>query len=207
MSVRAEIRAAVLALVAIQVVTAFGAIALLGSHAGPALAAAGAWAMVILALVGLGASAVVLRRLTVRVAAPVARIDDALAGAGRGDPFRRIRLEGVPADLDRIAGAISAVMDAHAGGEGDPRAIAAADRAALLHLLDGMPAPALVVDRRGVPTAASATALARLAADDGGALRRALSLAATGAAAPGVASAAKIGDGALCLCTLAAQGR
>jgi hypothetical protein len=203
MTVRWEIKLAVFSLVAVQVVTSFGAIALLGSHAGGALAEAGAWAMVLLALIGLGASAVVFRRLVARVAVPLDRIDDALIGFGRGDGFRRCRLDAAPAELTRIAASISSLMDSQSAGEEDPREIAAADRAALLHLLDGMAAPAIVVSRRGIPTALSASALARLEADSGGALKRSLEAAASGRSAPGVASVTPIAGGTLFLCTLA----
>jgi hypothetical protein len=203
MTVRWEIKLAVFSLVAVQVVTSFGAIALLGSGAGGALAEAGAWAMVLLALIGLGASAVVLRRLVARIAVPVDRIDEALTGFGRGDGFRRCRLDAAAAELTRIAASISALMDTRSAGEEDPREIAAADRAALLHLLDGLAAPAIVVSRRGIPTALSASALARLEADSGGALKRSLeSAAASGRAAAGVASVIPIANGALFLCTL-----
>jgi hypothetical protein len=204
MTVRRELRLAVVSLVAVQVIAAFGAIALLGSHAGGAVAEAGAWAMVLLALIGLGVSAVVFRRLVTRVAAPLDRIDEALAGFGRGDGFRRCRLDPAPADLLRIAASISALMDSRGGGDEDPREIAAADRAALLHFLDAMPAPALVVDRRGAPTAPNASALARLEADSGGTVKRSLEAAAeTGRPAPGVASVTPIAGGTLFLCTLA----
>ena len=203
MSVRGELRLAIFTLVAIQIVMAFGAIALLGSHAGGAAAEAGAWAMVLLALIGVGASAVVLRRLVARVAVPVDRIDEALTGFARGDGFRRCRLDPAPAELTRIAASISTLMDAHGAGDENPREIAAADRTALLHLLDGMAAPAIVVNRRGTPTALSASALARLEADPTGALKRALeATAASGRAAAGVASVTPIANGALFLCTL-----
>lgn len=203
MSVRGELKLAVFALVAIQIVMAFGAIALLGSHAGGAVAEAGAWAMVLLALVGLGASAVILKRLMARVAAPLDRIDEAIIGFGRGDGFRRPRLDPAPTELGRIASSISAIMDSRAGAEGDPREIAAADRAALLHFLDGLAAPAVVVNRRGSPTAASASALARLEADPMGALKRALEAAAlSGRPAAGVASVTPISGGTLFLCAL-----
>jgi hypothetical protein len=203
MTVRWEIKLAVFSLVAVQVVTSFGAIALLGSHAGGAAAEAGAWAMVLLALIGLGASAVVLRRLVTRVAVPVDRIEDALAGFGRGDGFRRCRLDAAPAELTRIAASISTLIDSRSAGEEDPREVAAADRAALLHFLDGMAAPAIVVSRRGIPTAGSASALARLETDPTGALKRALeATAASGRAAAGVASVIPIANGALFLCTL-----
>jgi hypothetical protein len=202
MSVRTEIRLAVSALVAVQVVMALGAIALLGRGAEGGTALAGAWSMVLLALIGLGTSAIVFKRLTARIVAPVAKLDEALAAFGRGDSFRRVRLDAAPPDLARIAAAACGLMDPRGADEEDPRAIAAADRAALLHLLDGMAAPALVVDRRGVPTAVSAAALARLAADSGGALRRALAAAATGQITGGVASVAPVGGGAAFLCTL-----
>jgi hypothetical protein len=201
MSARWEIKLAVLALVAIQVVTSLGAIALLGRRAGDAVSMAGAWSMVLLALIGLAASAVVLRRLVARIAVPVARIDEALAAYGSGDGFRRIRLDAAPPELTRIAASVCGLMDPRSADEEDPRAVAAADRAVLLHLLDGMAAPAIVVDRHGTPTALSASALSRLEADPGGAIKRSLQAAATGQSAPGVASVTSIG-GTLYLCTL-----
>jgi hypothetical protein len=201
MSVRSEIRLAAFALVAIQVVSSLGAIALLGRGAGDAVSMAGAWSMVLLALIGLAASAVVLRRLVARVAVPVERIDEALAGFGGGDGFRRIRLDAAPPELTRIAASICSLMDPRSADEEDPRAVAAADRAVLLHLLDGMAAPALVVDRSGTPTALSVSALARLEADTGGAIKRSLKAAAAGQSATGVASVTSVG-GTLFLCTL-----
>jgi len=204
MTVRRELRLAVVSLVAVQVIAAFGAIALLGGGAGGAVAEAGAWAMVLLALIGVGVSAFVFRRLVTRVAAPLDRIDEALVGFGRGDRFRRCRLDPAPDDLLRIAASISALMDSRRGGEEDPREVAAADRAALLHFLDAMPAPAVVVDRRGAATAPSASALARLGSDANGALKRSLRIAAeSGRPAPGVASVTPIAGGTFFLCTLA----
>lgn len=202
MSVHGEIRLAVLGMLAVQIVTSFGAIALLGREGSGPVAMAGAWAMVILAMLGLGASAVALRRLRARIVAPILGLDAALLARGRGDALRRCRLDEAPLELRRIADAVGALMDPRDEGGEDPRDVAAADRAALLHLLDALPAPALVVNGRGVPLALSAAAHVRLETDEGGAIVKALGDAAAGRPAPGIASAAPIGGGALFLCTL-----
>jgi hypothetical protein len=201
MTARFEIKLAVFSLLAIQIVTSFGAIALLGRSDG-AVAAAGAWAMVILALLGLVASAFVLRRLVLRIAVPLERIDEALQDHERGDGFRRCRFDEAPQELSRIAASVSALMDPHVAADEDPREAAAADRAALLHLLDAMISPTAVVNRHGVPTALSASALARLESDAGDGLRRALEAAVSGRPSDGIASATPIGDGTLFLCAL-----
>jgi hypothetical protein len=156
------------------------------------LGAAGAWAVVFLAVLTLGGALITLRRMDRRVLQPLEELHDVLVGLRSGEVHRRCRARpGAGAELQRAMAALNRFLDDR--NEALRTATAAehavltggddADRATLLQLLDEEPQAVVVIDGHGEIVASNANALDRLAEDDSG-LREALRKLARGAEPP-----------------------
>jgi len=135
---------------------------------------AGAWAAVVLALVGALLSVAVVRRLRRRVLLPLLDLHDTLRDARAGNRFRRSSVRGAPPEIGQVADGVNELLEVRRAGEPSEELTrrAALDRAALLHLLDARGAPLLVVDDSGRIQAANRPALELLDGPDGDGLRR-----------------------------------
>lgn len=140
------------------------------------LGAAGAWAAVLLGAIGLGVCVLGVRRLVRRLIHPLLDLAETIAAFQRGERHRRTNRHGMPVELAEIAGAVDDLIDRAIAPAGlpPPGTSPAAERAAVLLLLDRLPAPALMLDSAGRPLAAGQAALDRLNAEDGQTLRAAL---------------------------------
>lgn len=137
------------------------------------LGSAGAWAAVLLGATGLTVGLLGVRRLLRRLVVPLLDMTDTVNAFQRGERHRRSNRSGMPPELGEIAQAMDDLIDRAVAPAGPPPAGAnpGMERAALLLLLDRLPAPALMIDPVGRPLAAGQAALDRLAAEDGAAIR------------------------------------
>ncbi len=164
------------------------------------LGSAGAWAAVLLASSGFFFGVLVLRRLTDRIALPLADLHDAALALERGDPFRRTGHLPAPPELQVVARALDGLIDAHIarGAAAEPDRDEELLRRALLRLLDEAPTPRVVLDREGRVELANQRALELLAEEEGEGYRAALRAGAAGEPAPGVTCLAVGEHGWIC---------
>lgn len=136
------------------------------------LGLAGRWALALLALIGLLASAWAMRKARIQLVAPLTELVAVLQARAAGDRHRRCTRSG-DAELGRILTELNEIIDAAESAvqprerEGGPA------RAALAPLLDAMGGALVVVDAEGELVAASQDAIDRLA-ERGAAIRPAL---------------------------------
>jgi membrane-associated protease RseP (regulator of RpoE activity) len=136
------------------------------------LGTAGAWAAVTLAVVAFLLSLVVAARLNRRLLAPLLELGGVLAAVEAGNPRRRCQPGDAAPDVRRVLERANDLLDRRVRSEGSgPTPAEAAARAALLALLDERDTPAYVVDRDGGVVAGNREGLARLAGDQGDAIR------------------------------------
>jgi hypothetical protein len=141
------------------------------------LGRSGAWAVVLLGLVGFLVSLVVMRRIRRRLLEPLHEVQRTLAAHRLGDAHRRCAVAETSEDTRRMMEDLNEVLDdiqalrpsreidsSRLGVGGGLRDVA-------LWLLDREPRPIVVLGKEGNVLAASASALERLAASDGAALR------------------------------------
>lgn len=127
------------------------------------LGSAGRWALAFLALVGLGASLLSIRRAGEQLLAPLAEMVAVVTAFRQGDTHRRCqRLP--PNELSDVLDHLDVLLDRAEHAMPAPAAHDERPRAALLAVLDGMPRPAIVLGEDGALIAASQTALDRLEA-------------------------------------------
>lgn len=125
------------------------------------IGSAGRWTLAFLALIGLAASLLSIRRANERLLAPLAELHAAVSAFRQGDLHRRCRALG-PSELSDLLEGVDELLDrAERAAPAAPRE-ATHDRAALLALLDRLGRPALILDASGALVAASASALDRL---------------------------------------------
>lgn len=137
------------------------------------LGAAGAWAVVALALAGAIAAALVLRRLERQILTPLRRLGEVAAGIRRGERHRRCHAADGVAEVREAMRVLDELLDereasADAGQRGK------SDRALLLGLLDAQPQAAAVLDGSGELLAANRRMLDLLGSAAGEQLARAL---------------------------------
>lgn len=142
------------------------------------LGVAGAWAVVLMALVAMFISYVAIRRLDRRVIAPVIHLHRVLEQAAEGEAYRRCHERGGARELEEIYEVVNDLLDhrlktteLEAGGASN------AIHGALVRLLDERSAPTFVLYRDGELLAANARGLEALTGEQGGDLREALRLA------------------------------
>jgi nitrogen fixation/metabolism regulation signal transduction histidine kinase len=124
------------------------------------LGAAGAWAAVLLSLLGVGAGILMVRRLYRRLVAPLDELRDALHAAAHGDRLRRCRVTDAPVEFIEVRNALNAMFEASCDAAlGAQAPLGVDERAALLGLLDALPGPAWVVGEAGRVLAANAAGL------------------------------------------------
>ena len=80
-------------------------------HRAQRVGTAGAWAMVILGLLGVLLAVAVFRRLLRRLLHPLGELDETLRAAVRGDRHRRTHVEEAPDDLRRLAADLNSLLD------------------------------------------------------------------------------------------------
>ncbi|MBX3273377.1 MAG: hypothetical protein KF729_24150 [Sandaracinaceae bacterium] len=165
------------------------------------LGLAGRWALALLGVIGIFASAWALRRAQHQVLDPVEELVAVLDARARGDRHRRYSQTGSSALASALA-RIDELLDAlDAPRPGEAGAGARALSAAVAHLLDATGRPILLAASDGRVVAASVAALDRLAAD-GAQLRAALR---AGALEPWAEAVELVGDGELRVVTLRAE--
>lgn len=126
---------------------------------------AGAWAAVLLTLLGVGVGILMVRRLYRRLVAPLDELRDTLHAATHGDALRRCRVTDAPIELIEVRNALNALFEASSRASASPHAQLGDDeRAALLGLLDDLPGPAWIVGERGKVLSANGAGLDALAA-------------------------------------------
>jgi len=90
-------------------------------HEAQRLGVAGAWAAVVLALLGFAASVLVLRRATAAVLDPLAELEQTLDAFRQGNPFRRCRGTGASEEMRRVLDTVNELLDeAHRHGRAWP---------------------------------------------------------------------------------------
>ncbi len=135
------------------------------------IGSAGRWTLAFLAVIGLAASLLSIRRANERLLAPLAELHAAVTAFRQGDLHRRCRALG-PSELSDLLEGVDELLDrAERAAPAAPRE-ATPDRAVLLALLDRLGRPALVLGADGAVVAASASALDRLDADGDAILAR-----------------------------------
>lgn len=127
------------------------------------LGAAGAWAAVLLALLGVGTGLMVIRRLQRRLLLPLDELHATLGSFREGDALRRCRFGDAPQELLEVRNAINDLLDRERVEPcADERFRDVAERAALLQLLDERQAPMLILSPDGAVIAGNGAALAAL---------------------------------------------
>lgn len=160
---------------------------------------AGAWSVVFIAVIGFGASLLVIRRLRRMLVEPLAELYATLEAAGKGDRFRRCTSGDAPHELKRIFQIVNQMLDQQErrrghGSEGSARM-------ALLHLLEQQPRPVFVVDGSGALVAANRLGLEQLESEQGASLRVRLAHVPVGGSKR--IDAVQLGDGETWYCELA----
>lgn len=92
------------------------------------LGVAGAWAVVLLGLLGLLLATFFVRRLVRRLLRPLAELQQTLAAAAGGDARRRALVERAPLELLQMAAALNALLDRGLASGGDSRSPRGAPR-------------------------------------------------------------------------------
>ncbi len=130
------------------------------------LGAAGAWAAVLLALLGVATGLLVIRRLQRRLLLPLDELHATLGSFREGDAMRRCRFGDAPQELIEVRNVVNDLLDREDVGPcDDERHRDAAERAALLVLLDQRPTPTLVLAADGGVIAGNVAALAAMEDD------------------------------------------
>ena len=140
------------------------------------LGTAGAWALVLLGLLGVGLSIGILGRARVKLIDPIYEMGAVLEACSDGERHRRFRpSRAASREFHEVAEVVNLLVAEHfAGLARDWDTVAKLDRAALLRLLDGETGPVFVCDREGSVAAANTVGLELLAKGDGEALRSGL---------------------------------
>jgi hypothetical protein len=163
---------------------------------------AGAWATVILCVLGFSAALVVTRRLDRRIAHPISELYATLEAALAGDTHRRCVQSGAQNEVWFLMQSVNQLLDRCAVPEERPKnEVEPQLRAAVRHLLDEAEDARVLLDKSGHIVAASRLALDRLNAADSVALGLALDRAIAGEVVAPVQDRADVGQGAT-LCTL-----
>lgn len=84
------------------------------------LSEAGAWAAVLMAVLGFAVGVVVLIRVDRRIAEPLDEIDAVLRAYRGGDAYRRCQFRDAPPELRELMGTVNDLLDRRASG-GEPR--------------------------------------------------------------------------------------
>ncbi len=129
------------------------------------LGLAGRWALVLLGLLALLASALAMRRAGRQLVAPVTELVAVLEARRGGDRHRRYTLGGEEGELARVLADVNEVLDAAEAPEPGERGDGLV-REALVALLDARGGASIVVGEDGEIVAASREALDRLAERD-----------------------------------------
>lgn len=125
------------------------------------LGSAGRWALAFLALVGLAASLLSIRRAGEQLLAPLAELVAVVTAFRQGDTHRRCQ-QLPPNELSDVLDHLDLLLDRAEHAMPVPVPHDERPRGALLALLDRMPRPALVLSEEGAVIAASQSALDRL---------------------------------------------
>lgn len=136
----------------------------------------GAWAVMFLSFVTLGAGLLALRQLERLVLAPMSELHAVITAAREGNALRRCRPSpGASAELVEAMHAINELSDELLVFKATrPKEVAddhATERATVLGLLDTFAEAAVVLDDQGEIVAANSRALERLAGDEGPSVR------------------------------------
>ncbi|MCB9681325.1 MAG: hypothetical protein H6733_07605 [Alphaproteobacteria bacterium] len=110
------------------------------------LGAAGAWAAAMLGFVGFLVSVLLYRRLTQRLVLPLVHMDLALREVAGGDAHRRVPPLDGPVETVRLGTNINRVLDRTLARKRPVAAPPAGDRAVLLHVVDRLTGPVLLLD-------------------------------------------------------------
>lgn len=130
------------------------------------LGTAGAWAAVLLALLGVGTGLMVIRRLQRRLLLPLDELHATLGSFGEGDAMRRCRFGDAPQELLDVRNAVNNLLDRELVEPcAERRFREAAERVALLRLLDEHSAPMLLLSESGAVIAGNVLAMAALDED------------------------------------------
>jgi hypothetical protein len=130
------------------------------------LAIAGGWATALVGLLAFVVSLLLLRGWLRRFADPLRELEAVLQANASGDPYRRNRRMEGPNELGVIAARVNHLLDRKlARDEAVDPALRNVDRSLLLHLLDKLGEPVIVVDSSGAMLVANRPALDRMAAD------------------------------------------
>jgi hypothetical protein len=171
------------------------------NHEAQRLGWAGAWATVLLCMIGFGAALVVTRRLDARILQPIAELNAVLQQAKDGGAYRRCTLAGASPDVSFVMRSVNELLDRQAPES--PRSDTQGDgmRTALLRLLDESEHPRVLIDARGRMVAANRSALDRAETEAWRDARAALERALEGDVQGPVRECLEL-DGGLFLCTL-----
>jgi hypothetical protein len=134
------------------------------------LGSAGAWSAVFLGLLGFTVGLVVVERLLHKVVHPLAELKSVLSSAMSGDRTRRCTPGSASSDVEYVKLSINTLLDQGTRSDtpaGREVSHCRAARTVLLHLLDEVEGPRLVVDQRGSIISANAAALERLRGEEG----------------------------------------
>ena len=119
-----------------------------------ALGIAGAWACVVLGLIGFAFFIVYARRLRRRISDPLQEIERVIDALHSGDTYRRCVASG-PDEIQAIAFGLNGLLDQQTARELAAEAEVPADRTSLLYFLDQLDEPTLLVDQEGAVLAAN----------------------------------------------------
>jgi hypothetical protein len=170
------------------------------------LGTAGAWAAVFLALTGLLASVLTIRRLETRLLDPIAELGRVVAAQRAGDRHRRCRVGDAEGELAVVVQTVNELFDLRERtGESEVAPADSDERALVLHLLDARQEPVLVAGPRGEVLAANKKALDLLADGQAANLRAKIATAIKSDGSQGPLPAERIGETEQWLCTLSPE--
>lgn len=124
------------------------------------LGLAGAWAVVVVALLILGLTTLMTRRLEARMLGPLVTLSAQAQKIRSGDVYLRCTEAGAP-EIMELAALTNELLD-NQHSPRPPQRLARADRQIVLHLLDRRPGPWLVADEDGELIACNKEALERI---------------------------------------------
>jgi len=150
------------------------------------LGAAGAWTAVLIGLASFLASAFVFRRISRRILAPIEELRSVIEARRERDPHRRIAMRAATADLQSVGDALNDLIETRKEEGGARSDMLAAERAALILLLDRSTEAVAVVDRSGRIAAANTACDILLSSATGPRLKAMLESVPSGQAPPHV---------------------
>lgn len=141
------------------------------------LGVAGAWASVLLALLGMVSGVLVLRQMDRSLLRPIIELGRVADAVRRGESHRRCHLAAGSAEVERAMSVLNELLDERDRSRERSAQPRSRDPELLRALLDAEPAPVAIVDSTGAILVASRSAMEALAGERGDELAHALRVA------------------------------